>query len=233
MKRPAKVLVVEDDPATSEIVKVYLEHEGYRVMLADNGATGLEIALRDAPDMIVLDVMLPALDGLDLCRRLRASSDAPVIMVTARSTEDDKIAGLDAGADDYVTKPFSPRELVARIQAVLRRGDFGVKRRRVFSFEGLVVDAGAREVFVDGSAVALTRTEFDLLETLCRSPGIALSRAQLVERSFGFDYEGAERTVDAHIAKLRKKIAREGTKSEFVQTVLGVGYKLAAAAIDA
>jgi DNA-binding response OmpR family regulator len=225
----SQILVVEDDLKTAELIRLYLDHEGFGVTVITDGAKALEQALRTHPDVIVLDLMLPGLDGLELCRRLRSESEAPVIMVTARVTEEDKVAGLAAGADDYVAKPFSPRELVARVRAVLRRaGPQGRRARTRFHFDGLVVDTAAREVTVDGDPVALTRSEFDLLEAFCRAAGAALTRTQLVEDSFGHDYDGLERTVDAHIAKLRKKIRRRNGGPDFIATVVGVGYKFVA-----
>lgn len=221
--------MVEDDRKTAELIRLYLDHEGFDVTVIEDGAKALREALRMHPDVIVLDLMLPGLDGLELCRRLRGESDAPVIMVTARVSEDDKVDGLGAGADDYVVKPFSPRELVARVRAVLRRsGPRGRRARTRFAFDGLVVDTAARGVTVDGETVALTRSEFDLLEALCRAAGAALTRTQLVEDSFGHDYDGLERTVDAHIAKLRKKIRRRRGGAEFIETVFGIGYKFVA-----
>jgi len=178
--------------------------------------------------------MLPGLDGFALCRRLRAESEAPVIMLTARSTEDDKVEGLDAGADDYISKPFSPRELVARIEAVLRRGsERGPRRRQRYAFDGLTLDVRAREAVVDGRIVPLTPAEFSLLEAFCRSPGAALTRGQLVQQAFGFDYDGTDRAVDAHIAKLRKKIRRDPPGAELISTVFGVGYRFTARPVDA
>jgi DNA-binding response OmpR family regulator len=226
MRRSRSILVIEDDATTADIIRLYVEQEGYAVTVASDGRRGLAHALEDKPDLILLDVMLPSLDGIELCRRLRAESEAPVIMLTARSTEDDKVAGLDAGADDYISKPFSPRELVARIEAVLRRGaSDGATRRQRYAFDGLVLDLRTREVVVDGRPVALTPAEFDLLGALCRAAGTVLTRAQLVERAFGFDFAGTDRTVDAHIAKLRKKIRRLSGGPELIATVFGVGYR--------
>jgi len=229
MRRPKSILVIEDDATTADIIRLYVEHEGYAVTIVADGTSGLQHARNDAPDLILLDVMLPGLDGIELCRRLRAHSEAPVIMLTARSTEDDKVTGLDAGADDYISKPFSPRELVARIEAVLRRGpSHGVSRRQRYEFDGIALDVRTREVVVDGRHVGLTPAEFDLLVAFCRSPGAALTRTQIVEQAFGFDYDGADRAVDAHIAKLRKKIRRAPLGPELIATVFGVGYRFVA-----
>lgn len=224
----AKVLVVEDDPKTADIIAMYLKHEGMAVVVVDDGLSGLARARDDKPDLVILDIMLPRMDGLELCRRLRAESEAPVIMVTARATEDDKIAGLSVGADDYVSKPFSPRELIARVHAVLRRGGSPQSgRRRRFEFDGLVLDAHAHEVTVDGQPVSLTPAEFDLLEAMCRSPGRLLTRADLVGLAFGFDYEGTDRTIDTHIARLRRKLGHTRGGSEYIDTVFGKGYRFA------
>jgi DNA-binding response OmpR family regulator len=233
-KRATAILVVEDDATTAGLIKLYLEHEGYKVTTAADGGEGLAAALRDMPALVVLDVMLPSLDGMELCRRLRAASDAPVIMLTAKSTESDKVEGFASGADDYVVKPFSPRELVARVEAVLRRGgQRGPARRRRFEFKSLVLDAAAREVTVDGRQTQLTPTEFDILQVFCRQPGAVLTRADLVERALGHDYDGTERSVDAHVAKLRKKLGTAADGSEFIATIFGVGYKFVARMPDA
>ncbi|HEX6904057.1 MAG TPA: response regulator transcription factor [Thermoanaerobaculia bacterium] len=219
------VLVVEDDRKTSSLVKLYLENAGYEVAVAFDGGQALEAARARRPDLVVLDVMIPTLDGFEVCRTLRAESDVPVILLTARTTEPDKLRGLDIGADDYVTKPFSPRELVARVRAVLRRA---VPREREdglaeLRFRGLVVDLGRREVRMDDRPVPLTPNEFRLLEILARAPGRAFTRSELVERAFGWDYEGMERTVDAHVKNLRRKLG----PGSWIETVFGVGYRFA------
>src|SRR5919204_3079714 len=204
-----KVLVVDDDKKTAELIRLYLERDGYRVLAAHDGAEALELARYRQPDLIVLDLMLPAVDGLDVCRILRAESKVPIIMLTARTTEEDKLLGLDLGADDYVTKPFSPRELVARVRAVLRRVEDpsgerpGPSRLRCGD---LLVDFVRHEARLRDALIHLTPKEFKLLETLAKEPGRAFSRVDLLERVFGFDYEGLERTVDVHVMNLRKKI---------------------------
>ena len=234
MSRARSILVIEDDVTTADIIRLYAEHEGYTVTVATDAPAGLAHALAGAPDLIVLDVMLPGFDGVKLCRQLRERSEAPVIMLTARSTEDDKVTGLAAGADDYVVKPFSPRELIARIDAVLRRGaPAGPTRRRRYEFQGLVLDIASREVRVDDEQVALTPAEFELLAALCRDAGLTLSRSQLVAAAFGFDYDGDDRSIDAHVARLRKKIRRRSPGSEFISTVFGVGYRFAGKETDA
>jgi DNA-binding response OmpR family regulator len=222
------VLVVEDDPKTARIIKLYLEAERFQVSLADEGPAALAFAREQHPDIMLLDLMLPKLDGLALCTKLRQESEIPIIMVTARSTEDDRITGLQAGADDYLIKPFSPRELVARVQAVLRRAtDDGSRRRRRFAFDGLELDGTAHSLRVDGKDVRLTPTEFSLLESLCRSAGNAVSRDRLIESAFGVDFDGSPRTIDVHIASLRKKIGDDGDR-RFIETVSGIGYRFTA-----
>jgi DNA-binding response OmpR family regulator len=198
-------------------------------MLAHDGRAALEAARGRAPDLIVLDLMLPQVDGLDVCRILRAESRVPIIMLTARTTEDDKLLGLDLGADDYVTKPFSPREVVARVRAVLRRVGEGAARSSPATIHhgDLTVDFVRREARLLDAPLRLTPKEFKLLETLAQEPGRAFSRLDLLERVFGLDYEGLERTVDVHVMNLRKKIERDPNKPAIVQTVFGIGYRFA------
>ena len=221
-----KVLVVDDDKKTVAAIKLYLEHEGYETLIAHDGHQALIEARAQSPDLIVLDLMLPQVDGFDVCRRLRAASKVPIIMLTARTTEADKLRGLDLGADDYVTKPFSPRELVARVRAVLRRSDppnddqISIVRRK-----DLVVDLQQREVQVRGRSITLTPTEFKLLAAFIKSPGHVFTRQELVEKAFGWDYEGLDRTVDAHVMNLRRKIEPERGQQSYIVTVFGVGYK--------
>jgi DNA-binding response OmpR family regulator len=224
----SKILVAEDDRKTAEIIKLYLEKDGYQVLAAHDGRSALELARQRRPDLIVLDLMLPVVDGLDVSRILRAETPTPIIMLTARTTEDDKLLGFDLGADDYVTKPFSPRELVARVRVVLRRAsaerERGPETARV---RDLVVDFISHEARLRGAPLRLTPKEFKLLETLIRQPGRAWSRLELLEQVFGFDYEGFERTVDVHVMNLRRKIERDPARPDYIQTVYGVGYKLA------
>jgi DNA-binding response OmpR family regulator len=202
-----KILIVDDDRKLVDLIRLYLEKDGYRALAAYDGRQALELARTKAPDLIVLDLMLPEVSGLDVCRALRSESKVPIIMLTARASEEDKLIGLDLGADDYVTKPFSPRELMARIRAVLRRAslseDEGPSQVAVGA---LAVDLLRHQVEVRGGAVYLTPTEFRLLETLIREPGRVFSRLQLLERVFGPGYEGLERSVDEHVMNLRKKI---------------------------
>jgi len=214
-----KILVVEDDPKIRGTVELYLQREGYEVAVAGDGVQALEVAREVKPHLVVLDLMLPRLDGLEVCRALR-ETDAAIIMVTARSTEEDKLTGLDLGADDYVTKPFSPRELMARIRAVLRR----VAEEDVVESNGIVIDRGNREIRMNGEAVGVTPTEFRILETLARAAGRTFTRQELVERALGEDYDGLDRTVDVHIMNLRRKLGEAG---KAIVTVFGVGYRFA------
>ncbi|MBC7814260.1 MAG: response regulator transcription factor [Burkholderiales bacterium] len=223
-----KILVVDDDKKTAELIRLYLESDGYRAIVAHTGSQALEMARQQQPTLIVLDLMLPHVDGLDICRILRAESDVPIIMLTARTTEADKLLGLDLGADDYITKPFSPREVVARVRAVLRRIEKDVpKGPTELHCRGLNVNFTRHEVRLNSSLVVLTLKEFKLLETLIREPGRVFSRFELLERAFGFDYEGMERTVDVHVMNLRKKIEPNPTQPTYIQTVYGIGYKFA------
>ena len=223
-----RILIVDDDRKTAELIRLYLERDGYQALLAHDGRQALELARQKRPDLIVLDLMLPIVDGLDVCRILRAESRTPIIMLTARTTEDDKLLGLDLGADDYVTKPFSPRELLARVRAVLRRAAEGHAQGPTAVRVGeLAVDFAGHTARLDGAQLRLTPKEFKLLEMLVREPGRAFSRLELLERVFGYDYEGLERTVDVHMMNLRKKIERDPAQPVYLLTVYGVGYKFA------
>ncbi len=224
-----RVLVVDDDPNTVRLIQAYLQKDGYRVATAFDGKQALELARKVRPDLVVLDLMLPEIDGLDVCRLLRTDSSVPIIMLTARTTEEDKLQGLDLGADDYVTKPFSPRELVARVRAVLRRvAQAEEAELEDVSFGDLTVSFVGHAVFRGGQAVILTPTEFKLLEVLARSPGRAFSRLQLVDQVLGLEYAGFERTIDTHVANLRRKLEPDPAHPRYVRTVFGVGYKLEA-----
>jgi len=220
------ILVIEDDPKTSATVELYLSHAGFKVSRIFNGNDGLARAEKGDVDLVVLDLMLPGLDGLEVCRRLRKSrAELPIIMVTARSTEDDRITGLDLGADDYLVKPFSPRELTARVRAVLRRtGEEPVDDSNL-SFQGLEIDTAGKLVVLDGHALALTPTEFRILCTLAGSPGRVFSRDDLIGRVFDRDFSGTDRTVDVHVTNLRKKIETDRSNPRFIHTVFGMGYK--------
>ena len=223
-----KILVVDDDRKTVDLLKLYLEKDGYQVLVAHDGRQALELTRHRRPDLVLLDLMLPSVEGLDVCRILRAEARTPIIMLTARTTEDDKLLGLDLGADDYITKPFSPREVVARVRVVLRRA--GAEREQgpqSLRFRELVVDFVGHVARLRGAPLRLTPKEFKLLETLIKQPGRAWSRLELLEQVFGFDYEGLERTMDVHVMNLRKKIERDPTRPQYIQTVYGVGYKFA------
>jgi DNA-binding response OmpR family regulator len=215
-----KVLLVEDDPKIRGTVELYLRREGYEVATADDGVRALEVARDVKPHLVLLDLMLPRMDGLEVCRALLADGDAAIIMMTARSTEDDKLTGLDLGADDYVTKPFSPRELMARVRAVLRR----VVEDDVIEVSGIVIDRAQREIRVKNEAITVTPTEYRVLETLARAAGRTFTRQELVERALGDDYDGLDRTVDVHIMNLRRKL---GDAGKAIVTVFGVGYRFA------
>lgn len=226
-----KVLIVDDDAKTVELVKLYLNRDGYRVLTAFDGVEALRLAREAHPDLIVLDLMLPGVDGLEVCRTLRNESDVPIIMLTARSTDEDKLRGLDLGADDYVTKPFSPRELAARVRAVLRRlpGDRGPAEIRCGD---LFIDFNKREAFLAGRPLKLTQVEFKLLGVLAREPGRVFSRAQLIERALGYDFQGFDRTIDVHILNLRRKLEPDPSHPRYIKTVYGAGYKFAGAGND-
>jgi DNA-binding response OmpR family regulator len=238
-----RILVVEDDPKTAGLIRLYLEHAGYAVTTAGDGREGLRLAgLDPSPDLVVLDVMLPKLDGLHVCREIRLTTDAAVILLTARSTEEDRLEGLDLGADDYVTKPFSPRELVARVRAVLRRRPAERPtapggRARPTAAERLAsgdieIDLGRRIVRASGRAIDLTPREFDLLAALLRQPGRVFTRDDLAAAAFGPDYDASGRTIDAHVKNLRAKIDRDPAAPSRIVTVFGVGYRLAAGSRD-
>jgi DNA-binding response OmpR family regulator len=220
------ILVVDDDRKLVDLVRLYLVRAGYRVLVAYDGEAALHLAGVHEPDLVVLDLMLPRMDGLDVCHEIRQRADIPVIMLTARSTEEDKLAGLDGGADDYVTKPFSPRELVARVRAVLRRRHEDAPSGQV-RVGDVVLDLRLREVRRRGALVPLTPREFGLLRVLAREPGRVFSRTELLERAVGFDYDGLERTVDVHLMNLRRKIEDDPKQPRLVVTVPGFGYKLA------
>jgi DNA-binding response OmpR family regulator len=225
MPEPIPVVLVEDDTHIADLVSMYLDQSGFRVYQAADGAAGLRAVADRAPRLVILDVGLPGdLDGLELCRRLRATSDVPVIMLTARDGEIDRVLGLELGADDYVTKPFSPRELVARVKAVLRRSDSTAKRGApaVLTLGAIEVDLGRAEARLGGEPVDLTTREFALLQHLTENQGLALSRRQLLDGAWGADWYGDERTVDVHVRQLRKKLG----DSLPLTTVRGIGYRL-------
>jgi DNA-binding response OmpR family regulator len=220
---PALVLVVDDEQPIRELVRTYLRSERMDVITAEDGPAALEAIREHAPDVVVLDVMLPGFDGIEVCRRLRAFSDAYVLMLTARGEETDRVVGLSIGADDYLVKPFSPRELVARIKALLRRPRAASATTGPV---GLTVDAKRHEVVVDDRPVSLTVIEFDLLAALAREPGVVLTREQMLDRVWGHDFVGDDHLLDVHIAKLRRKLGDDPAQPRFVETVRGVGFRL-------
>jgi two-component system, OmpR family, alkaline phosphatase synthesis response regulator PhoP len=221
------ILVVDDEQRIIELAQMYLEQEGYQVASATDGAAALRKILSEKPHLVVLDLMLPGMDGLEVCRRVRAESDVPIIMLTARNDDIDKIVGLELGADDYLTKPFNPRELVARVRAILRRADRkpipDPVDASVVRIDNLMIDPERRVAQVEGKPVELRMKEFDLLLLLARNPGRVFSREKLLEIVWGYDFAGETRTVDVHVAHLRHKL--EGMKPT-IETVWGVGYKL-------
>ena len=219
-----RVLVVDDDVKTVELVKLYLNRDGYTVLTSYDGTDALRLARESHPDLIVLDLMLPGMDGLEVCRTLRDESDVPIIILTARTTDDDKLTGLGLGADDYVSKPFSPKELAARVRAVLRRlpgerGPAEIKRSE------LVMNFLKQEASVAGRPLNLTPVEFKLLGILAKEPGRVFSRAELVEKALGYDYKGFDRTIDVHILNLRRKLEPNPKHPKYIKTAYGAGYK--------
>lgn len=227
----ASILLVEDDPTLSETLRYNLEREGYRVYTAGDGIQALELARREHPDLLLLDVMLPRLDGFSVCRILRQESDVPILMLTARQDEIDRIAGLELGADDYVSKPFSLGELLARVRAIMRRSDRQpIGSREIFEAGELKLDTGSRRVWRDNIEITLAQKEFDLLACLVRNRGMALSRDVLLERVWGYDFAGDNRTVDVHIRWLREKIEADPSHPTYIQTVRGIGYRFEAPA---
>jgi two-component system alkaline phosphatase synthesis response regulator PhoP len=224
------VLVVDDEERLRELLRGYLAHEGFAVLLAADGPAALELAQAQRPAVVILDLMLPGLDGLEVCRRLRTFSDAYVLMLTAKAEEIDRVIGLEVGADDYLTKPFSPRELVARVRAMLRRPRGGAaapapEPPALQQFGPLTINLASHEVLLDGAPVALTALEYALLTALSAHPGRVLTRAQLIEQVWGGDYFGDDHVVDVHIAKLRKKLGDDPDRRQFIVTVRGVGYR--------
>jgi len=220
-----KVLVVDDDVKTVELVKLYLNRDGYRVLTAYDGNEALKLARENQPELIVLDLMLPGINGLEICRILREESDVPIIMLTALTTDDDRLTGLDLGADDYVTKPFSPRELAARVRAVLRRlpGERGPEK---IEHGELTVNFLKHEASLEGKPLNLTPIEFKVLGALVKEPGRVFSRAQIIEKALGYDFDGFDRTIDVHILKLRRKLEPDPRHPRYIKTVYGAGYKL-------
>jgi DNA-binding response OmpR family regulator len=220
-----RILVVDDEENIVELVTLYLERDGFRVDSAFDGATALDMIKENEPALVVLDIMLPEVDGFEVCRKTRATSEVPIIMLTARDEDIDKIVGLEIGADDYLTKPFNPRELVARVKAILRRMDRAERRDdKPLQIGDVTIDPARREVHVGEGEVSLRPKEFDLLLTFAENPGIVLTREQLLNTVWGFDFYGQTRTVDVHIAHLRKRLAT--SEQVQIETITGVGYKL-------
>jgi len=219
------ILVVDDEPKIVKQARDYLEKSGYRVVTAGDGTTAMAVARHEQPDLVVLDLNLPGLDGLDVCRALRRESDVPIIMLTARVEETDRLIGLELGADDYITKPFSPRELVARVRAVLRRVQGGVRTPGLIRAGDLEIDLHGHRLTRAGEPIHLTRSEFNLLAVLAQHPGQTFTRAQLLDRLHGVAYDGYDRSVDAHIKNLRRKLEVNPVEPRYVLTVYGVGYK--------
>lgn len=219
----ARILVVDDEPNIVELARLYLRNEGYEVLTADSGPAALDAARQASPDLIVLDIMLPGLDGWEVCRQIRQFSQAPIIMLTARSDDVDKIVGLELGADDYMVKPFNPRELVARVKAVLRRSDTVASPDGTVALADVRIDPARREASLGNQPIALRAKEFDLLLYMVQHPGLALRREQLLNAVWGYEFYGDTRTVDVHIARLRDHLAGSRLR---IETVWGIGYKL-------
>jgi two-component system alkaline phosphatase synthesis response regulator PhoP len=222
-------LVVEDDKSVSQLIRLYLAQAGYRVLAAEDGLSGLQMALEEAPDIVLLDLNLPGMDGIEVCQNIRKESEVPIIMVTARVEEDDRLSGLDLGADDYVSKPFSPRELIARVNAVLRRASKATEKRQetgsTVSAGDVAIDLDRRSATVLGDEIELTPTEFRLLAYFIEGRGRTVSRDQIIEQVFGYDFSGYDRTVDTHVSNLRKKLEAANPNKQYLKTMYGVGYR--------
>ena len=224
-----RILVADDDPQIVRLVKSYLEQAGFSILTAGDGEQALHVIRRDRPDLVILDIMMPQRDGFELTRVLRADAqlaNIPILILTARVEDTDKLRGLDTGADDYLTKPFNPLEVVARARALLRRASGALQPSPILEIRGLRVDLELRQVSVNGRAVELTPTEFDLLRALMQSPNHAFTRGELIDAALGYVYDGFERTIDSHVKNLRRKIEPDPANPVFVETVFGVGYRL-------
>ena len=219
------ILVVDDEIQIVKLARDYLERASFRVLNTGDGAAALAIARSDRPDLIVLDLTLPGMDGLDVCRTLRRESDVPIIMLTARVEETDRLIGLELGADDYITKPFSPRELVARVRTVLRRAQGAVQQPGILRAADLEIHLDGHRLTRSGQLIELSRIEFKLLSILAQHPGLTFSRAQLLERIHGYAFEGYDRSIDAHVKNLRRKLEPDPSEPRYIITVFGVGYK--------
>ncbi len=222
---PHTILIVDDESQITKVLRGYLEQSGYRVVIASDGAMALAQYKHEKPDLVLLDLGLPQMDGIEVARRLRSISNVPIIMVTARVEETDRLVGLELGADDYITKPFSPREVIARVRAVLRRAGAEPSSPEIVRAADITIDLTKHSVLRGDESLDLTPTEFNLLATMAREPGRAFTRLQLLESAQGDAYEGYERTIDAHIRNLRAKLERDTKNPEYIITVFGVGYK--------
>lgn len=221
------VLIVDDEPGISRLISMYLEREGFQTASARTGAEALQIVGNNPPALVVLDIMLPDIDGWEVCREIRRSSDVPIIMLTAREGDEDKIVGLEIGADDYVTKPFVPRELVARVKAILRRARPAAPAEdKVLDFGELTINPAKREVRLDGEIIQLRAKEYDLLAELARRPGVVFSREKLLQDVWGYDFYGDSGTIDVHVRRLRAKLNDDSSKPRFIETIWGVGYRM-------
>jgi DNA-binding response OmpR family regulator len=223
---PQTILVIDDEKRLVSLVQSYLAQEGYRVVTAYNGKEALPLAQKEKPDLIILDIMMPEMNGYDFMRAHRAENDTPIIMLTAKVEDDDKVIGLELGADDYVTKPFKPRELMARVRNVLRRAGKNEPKGKTLKVADLILDRDSREVTVGERSIDLTPSEFDLLAALMSAPGKVFSRLDLLDVIQGVRYEGYERTIDTHIKNLRAKIEADPRKPRYIETMYGVGYRL-------
>ena len=224
---PSTVLIVEDDPNTVELARLYLARDGHKVLAAADGLEGLRLARGARPDLVILDLMLPGLDAMEVCRILREESEVPIVMLTARVEGEDRLAGLDLGADDYITKPFSPRELAARIRAVLRRTASGAVDRgpAELRYGDVTANLRLRAVHIGATPVRLTPTEFRLLVLLMREPGRTFTREEIMDRVFGYDFDGFDRAVDAHVSNLRRKIEAGEKRPHYIHTIYSIGYR--------
>lgn len=224
-----EILVVDDEPNIAQLIRMYLDREGFETSVATTGAEALARVEQRRPALVILDIMLPDIDGFEVCREIRRGSSIPIIMLTAREGDEDKIAGLELGADDYVAKPFVPRELVARVKTILRRtakpADPGARRGEVIDLGPLRIEPDRREVWLEGDAISLRAKEYDLLTELARRPGIVFSREQLLQNVWGYDFIGDSGTIDVHVRRLRAKLGDDSSNPRFIETVWGVGYR--------
>ena len=223
---PVKLLLVDDDPDLLYTLEKYLQKAGYTTVLENNGKSAIETFNTEKPDAALIDVMMPELDGFEVVKKIRSESDIPIILLTARSDETDKVVGLELGADDYVTKPFSPREVVARLKAIMRRGNQKRENPSKITIGKITIDKNTRSVIRENFPIQLTKTEFDILLTLMESPEQVFTRDQIIDKVLGYTYEGFERTIDAHIRNIRKKIEPDANNPDYIKTVFGVGYKI-------